>query len=189
MISPDDNTRLLVLSFYTLALHLQAFCILLHLQPFISVGNLLCHHPCLMSNFLQDALRALNDEELERFIRWLKMERELRIVNLRKQAARSHEPGSSARQCLHACRYCSKPCIFKSFSANHSEMHDHTDWHRCHLHWYREGCMVMTFAHHTHSYPIWGTVCVSPSDSKEESFAFLLFSFFSFCFQSQGDRS
>ena len=34
LISPDDNTRLLVLSFYTVELHLQAFCILLHLQPF-----------------------------------------------------------------------------------------------------------------------------------------------------------
>ena len=29
-------------------------------------------------------------------------------------------------------------------------------------------------------------VCVSPSDSQEESFAFLPFSFFSFSFQSQG---
>ena len=34
LILPDDNTRLLVLSFYTLEVHLQAFCILLHLQPF-----------------------------------------------------------------------------------------------------------------------------------------------------------
>ena len=34
LISPDDNTRLLVLTFSTLELHLQAFCILLHLQPF-----------------------------------------------------------------------------------------------------------------------------------------------------------
>ena len=34
LISADDNTRLLVLSFYTLELHLQAFCFLLHLQPF-----------------------------------------------------------------------------------------------------------------------------------------------------------
>ena len=29
---------------------------------------------CLMANFLQDALQALDDEELERFIRWLNME-------------------------------------------------------------------------------------------------------------------
>ena len=35
LISPDDDTRLLALSFYTLELHLQAFCILLHLQPFL----------------------------------------------------------------------------------------------------------------------------------------------------------
>ena len=36
----------------------------------------------------------------------------------------------------------------------------------------------MTFVRHTHSYPIWGTlrVCVSPSDSKQDSFAFLPFS-------------
>ena len=34
LISPDDDIRLLVLCFYTLALHLQAFCFLLHLQPF-----------------------------------------------------------------------------------------------------------------------------------------------------------
>ena len=85
-------------------------------------------------NFLQDALRAFDDEELERFIRWLNMERELRTVSLWKQAERSHEQGSSARQCLHACRYCSRPCIFQSFSASHCEMHDRTDWHRCHLH-------------------------------------------------------
>ena len=38
-----------------------------------------------MFNCLQDALRALDDEELERFIRWLKMDRELRIANLWKQ--------------------------------------------------------------------------------------------------------
>ena len=49
-----------------------------------------------MSNFLQDALRASDDEELERFIRWFNTERELRIVNLWKQAERSHEQGSSA---------------------------------------------------------------------------------------------
>ena len=34
LISPDDDTRLLVLSFYTLELHLQAFCILFRLQQF-----------------------------------------------------------------------------------------------------------------------------------------------------------
>ena len=28
---------------------------------------------------------------------------------------------------------------FQSFPASYSEMHDRTDWHRCHLHWYREG--------------------------------------------------
>ena len=67
-----------------------------------------------MSNFLQDAFRALDDEGLERFIRWLNMDRELRIVNLWKQAGRSHEQGTSARQCLHACRYCSRPCIFRA---------------------------------------------------------------------------
>ena len=33
-ISPDDNRSLLVLSFYTLELLLQALCILSHLQPF-----------------------------------------------------------------------------------------------------------------------------------------------------------
>ena len=56
-----------------------------------------------MSNFLQDALRALDDEESERFIRYLNMERELRIVNLWKQAERSHEQGSSARHAyMHA---------------------------------------------------------------------------------------
>ena len=34
LISPDDDTRLFVLSFRTFELHLQPFCILLHLQPF-----------------------------------------------------------------------------------------------------------------------------------------------------------
>ena len=43
-----------------------------------------------MSNFLQDALQGLDDEELERFIRWLNIERELRILNLWRQAERSH---------------------------------------------------------------------------------------------------
>ena len=33
-----------------------------------------------MSNFLQDALRALDDEELERFIRWLNIEKELELL-------------------------------------------------------------------------------------------------------------
>ena len=56
-----------------------------------------------MSNFLQDTLHALDDEELERFIRWLNTERELRIVNLWRQAQRSHQQGTSARQCfMHA---------------------------------------------------------------------------------------
>ena len=138
--SIGEDTRLLVLSFCTFELHLQAFCIMLHLQPFRQdIFCVIIHHPCLMSSFLQDALRVLGDEELERFIRWLNMEREFRIVNLWKQAARSREQGSSARQCLHACRYCSRPCIFQSFSASHSEMHDRTDVHRCHLHWYHEG--------------------------------------------------
>ena len=65
-----------------------------------------------------------------RGLRWLNIERELRIVNLWRQAERSHEQGSSSRQCLHACRYCSRPCIFQTFSAGRSEMHDRADWHR-----------------------------------------------------------
>ena len=32
-----------------------------------------------MSNFLQDALRAIDDEELERFIHWLNMERSFEL--------------------------------------------------------------------------------------------------------------
>ena len=36
----------------------------------------------------------------------------------------------------------------------------------------------MTFDHHT--YPIWGTVCVSTSDNTEESFAHFVFFFSSF---------
>ena len=146
----------------------------------ISVGNLLSHHPCLMSNFLQDALRGLDDEELERFNRWLNMVRELRIVNLWKQAEKSHEQGSSARQCLHACRYCSRPCIFQNFSASHSEMHDRTDWHRCHLHWYREGCMVMTLVVMLTVTP-YGVLCVChPLIAKRTQlhFSFLLLPLF-----------
>ena len=34
LISPDDDIRLLLLCFYILELHFQAFCNLLHLQPF-----------------------------------------------------------------------------------------------------------------------------------------------------------
>ena len=34
LISPDDDTSLLALSFCTFELHVQVFCIMLHLQPF-----------------------------------------------------------------------------------------------------------------------------------------------------------
>ena len=50
----------------------------------------------------------------------------------------------------------------------------------------------MTFVRHTHSYPIRairGAVCVSPSDSKEDPFAFLPFSVLYFSFQSQGAQA
>ena len=113
-----------------------------------------------MSNFLQDALRGLDDEELEGFIRWPNIERELRIVNLWRQAERSHQHGTASRQCLHACYYCSRPCIFHSYwaaSPKGTITLDGTDVAFT-------GIVKDEYHHHgmlIHgSYPIWGALCV-----------------------------
>ena len=138
-VSPIADTRLPFLSFCTYTSQFQVVLHHVHVcshfsrklfAPFFRLA------PC---PTFQDTLQALNDEELERFIRWLNMEKELRIVNPSRQAERSHQQGTSARQCLHACHYCSRPCIFHSYTASQSDGHDHTGWHRCNLHWHRKG--------------------------------------------------
>ena len=116
---------------------------------------------CLMSNFLQDALQGL-DDELERFIRRLNIESELRIVNLWRPAERFHQHGTAGRQCLYAC-FATTAAEHVSFTATVQACPkgtitlDGTD--------VAFTGIVKDERHHhgmlTHgSYPIWGAVCV-----------------------------